>query len=435
MSSSEASSSNSRKVGQQVGEVRSALPLDKLVPYLEKNVDGWKGPLEVKQFKFGQSNPTYLLLTPSKSYVLRRQPSGPLLSKTAHRIDREYLILSSLSRYNCSLSSSDREDHGIPIPEVHCLCMDPEVIGAGFYVMDFVKGRIFQDVRMHHLSAKERRDCFRSAVETLTRLSSIPLDRLDLPNPFAPDPVKKPYFSRNVNSLLRVSEAQSRAKSKETGKEIGEIWGTSKLRPWFEHGAQKIAQEETRLGVAGVVHGDYKLDNLIFHPTKPKVIGILDWELCTLGSPLADLANLLLPFSFAPVSDSALKQMLGTRSDATLMLGLKGLSSSQTGLPSRDELESWWVEGMNSERRWHASPMGNAEDCAPQWSWPIQHIDWVRSWTLFKLAIIAQGIAARAALGQASSADAKADSRAVFDFFGKMAWTVRNEVEGEKSKL
>ena len=97
-----------------------------------------------------RSNPTYLLITPSKSYVLRRQPSGQLLSKTAHRIDREYLILSSLAKYNNTLSMDERERHGVPVPEVYCLCMDSSVIGAGFYVMEFIKGRIFsgcQDAR------------------------------------------------------------------------------------------------------------------------------------------------------------------------------------------------------------------------------------------------------------------------------------------------
>ena len=117
----------------------------------------------------------------------------------------------------------------------------------------------------------------------------------------------------------------------------------------------------------------------IFHPTEPRVIGILDWELCTLGSPLADLANLVLPFSFRPVKDPTLLELAGKRNDATLMLGLKDLPSSETGLPGRDELERWWVESMNQEVRWHEKDLKG--DSLPQsgsvvrWNWPIQHME------------------------------------------------------------
>lgn len=106
----------------------------------------------------GQSNPTYLLKTPAKSYVLRRAPLGPLLSPTAHRVDREYLILAALNKYNDSLKTeADRERHAIPVPRVYCLCMDKDVVGAAFYVMEFLKGRIFQDIRMRELEYGERR--------------------------------------------------------------------------------------------------------------------------------------------------------------------------------------------------------------------------------------------------------------------------------------
>nr|ODN91085.1 phosphotransferase enzyme family protein [Cryptococcus depauperatus CBS 7841] len=424
--------------GADYGEIRSALPLQHLVPYLEENITGFKGPVEVKQFKFGQSNPTYLLIphSPSRSFVLRRAPSGKLLSPTAHRIDREYTILAALNRYNKTVSSLCM----VPLPEVYCLCEDKKIVGAAFYVMEYMRGRIFTDVRMRQLDKEERWSCWKSAINTLARLSTVPLSALNLPASFAPMPSAKPYFPRQVSSLLRVSELQSKTMSKETGGTLGAIWGTKELVPWFERGAQEIAAREARFEVASVVHGDFKIDNLaggsfhIFHPTEPRVIGILDWELCTLGSPLADLCNLLLPFSFPPITNEqrkilSLRVQGEDKEDLNLLLGLKDVSSIETGIPQKEELETWWVQAMNEGYEYHNSQKLQGY----MWEWPIQGIEWVRSWMLFRLAIIAQGIAARAMVGQASSASASADSRPVFDFYGKAAWNYRVETNREKS--
>jgi aminoglycoside phosphotransferase (APT) family kinase protein len=169
--------------------------------------------------------------------------------------------------------------------------MDKEVVGAGFYVMEFLEGRVFQNIFMKEVSDEDRRAwyvCFsflrstsfllhlntsdkqqrtnhnswKSTIKTLTNLSSIPLSSLSIPPSFAPLPDSKPYFPRQVNSLLKVSEAQSKAKTKE-GKETGEIWGTKELRPFFQQGAERIARDEVERGVGGVVHGDFKMDNLV----------------------------------------------------------------------------------------------------------------------------------------------------------------------------
>ncbi|KAL7424986.1 hypothetical protein Q5752_000673 [Cryptotrichosporon argae] len=413
-----------------VGPVRSPLPLDRLEPYLLAHAAGFAIPLTVSQFTYGQSNPTYLLSTPVRQYVLRRAPSGQALSPTAHRVDREYAILAALSRYNAAAPAERR----VPVPEVYCLCTDLDVVGSSFYVMDYVEGRVFEDVRLPGLPEDERWACWRSAIRTLALLSTIPPDRLDLPPSIASSSTSsRPYFERQVSTLLRVSAAQAAtpippSSSSPAGVEpgdatrklgaegpgavLGAIWRTDELRPWFESGARAVGADERRRG-ASIVHGDYKMDNLIFHPTEPRVIGILDWELFTLGSPLADLANLLLPFSFAPVTPASGVGVLPAGKEG-YMLGLEGLSEKDTGIPGRDRLERWWVGDMNEL----------AGPAAARWDWPIPHMDWVRSWTLFRLAIIAQGIAARAARGQASSASARAD-RTASDFFGRMAHGAR----------
>ncbi|GMK59819.1 hypothetical protein CspeluHIS016_0900360 [Cutaneotrichosporon spelunceum] len=401
--------------GTAYGEVRSPLDKAKLVPYLEANVPGFKGPLDIKQFGFGQSNPTYLLETPSKSYVLRRAPSGKLLSSTAHRVDREYLILERINAWNSKLPAS-RAHLCVPVPEVYCLCEDRDVAGAPFYVMDYLKGRIFTDVMLPSLPRAERDEIWKGCVRALTLLHAVPVDELELPKSFAPDIKAKPYFPRQVKSMLKVSASQGAAPVPEyPGGVLGDIYGTPELVPYYESGAGRVAAADDSHGPS-IVHGDYKLDNMIFHPTEARVIGILDWELCTVGSPLADLGNMTIPFNYPPLS---VEEKAVISKSGSQQMGLGGLPSSETGIPTRDDLEAWWVEGINVAYAAHART-------GTQWAYPIPNMPWVRSWMLFRLAIILQGIAARAALGQASSASATV-TRSGMDFFGKVAIDAKNE--------
>ncbi|KAJ9123736.1 hypothetical protein QFC24_003510 [Naganishia onofrii] len=404
--------------------------------------------VNVDQFEFGQSNPTYLLTITSPSsearkFVLRRKPSGRLISSTAHRIEREYLILSRLTAYNASLAASRAKgDRGgtypdlVPVPKVYGYCADPAIVGAEFYVMDYLQGRIFEDVRLTVIpDLEERRKIWMAAIKALTLLSTIPPETLGFPKTFAPPAHKPPFFPRQVNSLLKVSAAQAATPlptPTPTRTTIGDIEGSAEMVPYLRSGAARLAKFEQDKGVFSIVHGDFKMDNLIYHPTEPRVIGILDWELCTLGSPLSDLANLLLPYSIAVSSiprelrpDSA-----SGKPASNLLQALKNLTPTQlAGLPTCEELEKEWIKQMNEGTRWHLQRHQGGEGLSTRmvdWQWPIPGLDFVRSWMLWRLAIIAQGISARAALGQASSAHATTSNES-FDLFGRLALAVKRD--------
>jgi aminoglycoside phosphotransferase (APT) family kinase protein len=225
--------------------------------------------------------------------VLRKKPAGQLLSSTAHQIEREYRILSALHRYN--ISPTTKPEQIVPVPQPFILCEDNGVIGTPFYIMEYLEGRIFADTRLLELPQKDRREwyslpslcCIKilslitpswlSAIRSLAALASLDPFRLGLEN-FGPT---TDYFPRQIKSLTRISLAQSQAIDIETGKATGDIPYFEEMVGWY----QKHLPDERKTGLR-IVHGDYKLDNMIFHPTENRVIGILDWELCTLGSPV-----------------------------------------------------------------------------------------------------------------------------------------------------
>jgi aminoglycoside phosphotransferase (APT) family kinase protein len=263
------------------GEVRERHRFDpaRLERHLAERLPGFQGPLDVREFKGGQSNPTYELRTPGESYVLRRKPPGDLLP-SAHAVDREFRVIAALNTID------------FPVPKAHLLCEDPAVIGTPFYVMEFVAGRIFWDPLMPKLSADERRAVNTSLVDTIARLHRADPDTLGLGDFGRPGN----YFARQIHRWSK----QYRASETETVPEM------DRLIEWLP---ENVPDDDS----VTLVHGDFKLDNTIVHPTEPHVVAVLDWELSTIGHPLSDLTKNLamrhIPGSpFAGMGDEALRR-------------------------------------------------------------------------------------------------------------------------------
>ncbi|BFZ64624.1 hypothetical protein YB2330_005774 [Saitoella coloradoensis] len=358
-----------------IAPVRHAINFDALTTYISANVPEIKCPIDVKQFTHGQSNPTYVLTdAANERYVLRKKPPGQLLSKTAHAVEREYKVLRAI------------QDTPVPVPKVYCLCEDESIVGTPFYIMQFLKGRIFTNPRLPDLSAEEQRLCWRAAIQTLARLHAVDAKSVGLSSygKFGG------FYTRQIKTLSTISAAQGAVKDEDSGKAVGPIPYFEDCMRWFGENMPKDR--------AGITHGDFKMDNLVFHPTEPRVIGILDWELSTIGHPLSDLANLCQPFSL-PKSDGAVS-------------GFKGDPEVEgSGVPTLDEVLGWYHEMAGWDPR-------------PEWAYgeAFAHI---------RLAVISQGIAARFARKQASSPNAQR-SASMFPQLGRLAWETIQRKEGEK---
>jgi hypothetical protein len=228
--------------------------------WLKANVEGFEGPLEVRQFKGGQSNPTYQLVTPNKKYVMRRKPPGKLLP-SAHAVDREYKVISALY------------PTGFPVARSYGLCTDDAVIGTMFYVMDMVEGRILWDQSLPAYAPEERRAIYMAKLKTLADLHNTDHEAIGLGDYGKPGN----YMGRQVDRWTKQYRAS----------ETVSVPEMDRLIEWLPQTVP--VQERT-----SVVHGDYRLDNMVLHATEPKVAAVLDWELSTLGEPLADFTYLLM---------------------------------------------------------------------------------------------------------------------------------------------
>jgi aminoglycoside phosphotransferase (APT) family kinase protein len=336
---SDAPSSDAQAAFSGTREVdpRHALDEAALDRWLAANVEGYAGPLTIRQFRGGQSNPTYELTTPRRTYVLRRKPPGTLLA-SAHAVDREFTVISALHR------------QGYPVARPYALCTDDAVIGSMFYVMDKVEGRVLWDLKLPGMEPSQRRAIYDAQVDTLAALHAFDPVAIGLGDYGRPGN----YFERQVGRWTKQYRAS----------EIDPIPAMDRL---IEFLPATLPPE----GPVRIVHGDFRLDNLILAPDAAEVRAVLDWELSTLGDPMADFSYLLIAWVIP----------------ATARNGLAGADIEALGIPSVEEIVERYA------RLTGAAP---------------QNLDWLFAYNLFRLAAICQGIAGRVRDGTAASEHARA---------------------------
>ena len=324
--------------GTRAVDPRHALDEGALAVWMQAHVAGFEGPLTLSQFKGGQSNPTYQVSTPGHTYVLRRKPPGVLLP-SAHAVDREFKVISALHA------------QGFPVARPYALCEDDTVIGSMFYIMDKVEGRVLWDLKLPELEPSQRRDIYLSQVDTLARLHSFDPAAIGLGDYGKAGN----YFERQVGRWTK----QYRASETEPVPEMDQL---------IDYLPRSLPPE----GPSRIVHVDFRLDNLILDPVGPEVRAVLDWELSTLGDPMADFSYFLI----------------GWVIPASQRNGLAGANLAELGIPSVEEMVARY-----------AAKTGTA---------PPDNLDWLLAYNLFRLAAICQGIAGRVRDGTAASAHARA---------------------------
>jgi aminoglycoside phosphotransferase (APT) family kinase protein len=337
-------------------EVREAhrFEVARLEAWMEREVPGYAGPLRLEQFKGGQSNPTYKLITPARSYVLRRKPPGKLLPG-AHAVDREFRVISAL------------HGAGFPVATPFGLCLDEDVIGTAFYVMDMVEGRIFWEAAFPQVAREDRPSYFDAMNRTIASLHSLDPQAIGLGDFGKPGN----YFARQI---ARWSGQY------ENDVEAGRVPAMDRLVEWLP---QNIPDGDG--GEARIIHGDFRCDNMIFHATKPEVIAVLDWELSTLGHPLADFSYHLMMY----------------RMPSELATGVAGLDLPALNIPSEQDYVDAYCGRTGREG--------------------IPNLDFYIAFNMFRLAAIIHGIKGRLARGTAASAHAdKMVSR--LDGLAELAW-------------
>ena len=322
-------------VGQTTG-VRAGHEIDRasLERYLIDHIDGFRGPLEIRQFEGGQSNPTYFLRTPNRDYVARKKPPGQLLP-SAHAVDREYRVMKALAAT------------GVPVPPALHLCVDSAVVGTPFFVMGCVEGRVFSQPHLPGAPAADRAAMYADMADVLARLHTVDVAAIGLSDYGKPGN----YYARQIG---RWGQQYVAAKT-------GEIASMERLMEWLP---ANIPPGDD----VAIVHGDYRVENLIFHPAEPRIVAIVDWELSTIGHPLADLAYNCLTYHLP-------QEALG-RVDA--------VDQDRSGLPDEAEYVAAYC------RRTGRAGIAN-------WNFYL-------AFSMFRLASILQGVYARGLQGNAASA-------------------------------
>jgi aminoglycoside phosphotransferase (APT) family kinase protein len=322
-----------------------------LQAFLERGLDGFAGPLQVEQFKGGQSNPTYKLVTPARSYVLRSKP-GPAakLLRSAHAIEREFAVMRGL--------------HGsaVPVPEMHLLCEDESVIGRAFYVMEFMPGRVLWDQSLPGFDTSQRAAVYDAMNRVIAALHGIDPQTVGLGDYGKPGN----YFDRQIGRW-----------SKQYLASITEpIAAMDRLMEWLPAHMPASARDA---GQVAIVHGDFRLDNLVFHASEPRVIAVLDWELSTLGHPLADFSYHCMSWHIQPGA----------------FRGIGGLDLAALGIPD----EPSYIRSY-CERTGRIAAGASLDAVLADWNFYM-------AYNLFRMAGILQGIARRVVDGTASSAQAR----------------------------
>jgi aminoglycoside phosphotransferase (APT) family kinase protein len=317
--------------------VREAHHFDEaaLKDYLEKHLKGFRGPLSIRQFEGGQSNPTFLVEAASGRYVLRKQPPGELLP-SAHQVDREYRVMAALA------------NSSVPVPRMLCLCLDRDVIGADFYVMDYVEGRMFSDASLPGVTVKERRAIYRDLARVLAELHRVDPQAVGVGDFGRPGN----YFARQISRWTRQYEASA----------TEHIEAMTRLQRWLPENAPQCER-------ISIVHGDYRIGNCLIEPTAPRIAAVIDWELSTLGDPLADLGYVCQIYYIEAFD-----------------IGLADKDLAELGIPDQNEFIADYCRHAGLER--------------------VEHLQFSIIYNLFRLAGISQGVYKRGLDGNASSEQA-----------------------------
>jgi aminoglycoside phosphotransferase (APT) family kinase protein len=348
-------------VGTRPVSEQHAFDVAALNVWLEANLAGYVGPMVVEMFKGGQSNPTYKLITAGKSYVMRAKP-GPVakLLPSAHAVEREFAVMRGL------------QDTGVPVPQMYCLCEDESIIGRAFYVMECMQGRVLWDQSLPGMDCSQRGAIYDEMNRVISALHKVDFGARGLANYGKPGN----YFERQIGRWSKQYAAS-------ITQPIAEM---DQLMEWLPKNIPAMARDDS---MVSIVHGDYRLDNLMFDAEQPRVIAVLDWELSTLGHPLADFSYHCMAWHIPPGS----------------FRGIAGLDFEALGIPSEAEYIRLYCE-----RTGLATP----EQLKQDWNFYM-------AYNMFRIAAILQGIAKRVEAGTASSAQA-VNSAAGARPLAQMAW-------------